>query len=97
MSLGRGETASSGLRKPSLAPAFSSSVRLDWHGRPCSRSRPARKKFGDLMHVATRTYREFEDPEEGIWRPIYSDGELVSYRLYKLRRITKSLSWRRRR
>lgn len=70
-------------------------ARLAWFAHAHDTPDEAEKRFGELMHASTRTYREFENPGEGIWRPIYSDGELVSYGLYKLRRITKSLSWRR--
>ena len=55
----------------------------------------AREKFGELLHAAARTYREFDDPEGGIWRPIYQGGELIGYRLYKLHKIKKT-PWRRR-
>ena len=51
----------------------------------------ARARFGDLVHAATRTYREFEDSAGGIWRPVYDGGDLAGYRLYKLHRLTKKL------
>ncbi len=50
----------------------------------------ARARFGEILHAGTRTYREFDDPEGGgIWRPIYVEGEVVSYRLYEIHRVKR--------
>ena len=58
----------------------------------------AREKFGELLHAPTRTYREFEEEGEGIWRPIYVDGGMAGYRLQRLHKLTKKLpKWRPRR
>ena len=55
----------------------------------------ARERFGEIMHASTRTYREFDDPEgAGIWRPVYVDGEIASYRLHKVHKMKKTV-WRR--
>ena len=55
----------------------------------------AREKFGQLMHEPTRTYREFEEEGEGIWRPIYAEGGIAGYRLHRLHKLTKKLpKWR---
>ena len=54
----------------------------------------ARARFGHLMHQATRTYQEFEEPA-GIWRPVIVDGVLTSYRLYTLHKVPKRRSPRR--
>lgn len=58
----------------------------------------ARKRFGEIMHAGTKTFREFDDPEGGIWRPVFVEKELVGYRLYKLTKLTKRLMarWKRR-
>lgn len=50
----------------------------------------ARRRFGELIHRPSQTYREFvDDVDGGIWRPVYADGELVSYRLYQIRKLKK--------
>ena len=56
----------------------------------------ARARFGEILHAGTRTYREFEDPETGgIWRPVLVDGEVESYRLYKLHKLKRKVVWRK--
>lgn len=42
----------------------------------------ARARFGELVHAATRTYREFEEADGGVWRPEFYEGKLLRYRLY---------------
>ena len=53
----------------------------------------ARRKFGELLHEPTRTYRHFED-DDGEWRPELAGGELTGYRWYKRYAVKKH--WRRR-
>ncbi len=55
----------------------------------------ARARFGELVHPATRTYREFEEPGGGIWRPEILNGALVRYRLYPEPKDVKPTRWRR--
>ena len=58
----------------------------------------ARKRFGELLHGPTKTYQQVDDPDGGIWRPIYVGRELTGYGLYKLNRVTKKRPsrWKRR-
>lgn len=55
----------------------------------------ARARFGELTHVQTRTYREFDDPSGGIWRPKFNNGVLEAYRLHPVYRTGKATKWRR--
>ena len=55
----------------------------------------ARARFGALQDAPTRTYREFEDPEGGVWRPVYNGGELQEYRFYKLHKLKRKVVWRK--
>ena len=55
----------------------------------------AQARFGELIHPATRTYREFEEPGGGIWRPEFYGGKLMRYRLYPETKPAKSTRWRR--
>lgn len=55
----------------------------------------ARARFGELIHPATRTYREFEEPGGGVWRPEFFEGKLMRYRLYPEPKDVKPTRWRR--
>ena len=57
----------------------------------------ARQRFGEILHAGTMTYREFDDPDGGIWRPVFVEHELTGYRLYKLTKLPKRFSPRSRR
>ncbi len=57
----------------------------------------ARARFGELVHAKTRTHREFDDPDGGIWRPDILDGALMAYKLYPEPRTVKAMRWRTRR
>jgi hypothetical protein len=54
----------------------------------------AARKWGELLHPASGTYRHFEEGD-GEWRPELHDGELAGYRWAK-RHKTGKTHWRRR-
>lgn len=56
----------------------------------------ARARFGELLHQPTRTYRFFDGPDGGVWRPRFDmDRTLLEYRLYRPAQKAKTrLAWR---
>ncbi len=54
----------------------------------------AQKRFGSLQHTTSKTYRHFDDPEDGIWRPLFHGGKLLGHRLYRLPRVGRKVIWR---
>jgi hypothetical protein len=54
----------------------------------------AKRKWGEILHEPSRTYRHFEDAG-GIWHPELQGGELTGYRWQKVHQV-KNKHWRRR-
>ena len=57
----------------------------------------ARARFSPVEHGPSKTYRHFDDPEGGVWRPLFHDGHLLGYSLYQPPRKGKRVVWRPRR